>query len=325
MGSDDCFRVSAVAPDREDQQARDWIVALAGGEGTRLQDYVRRRFGWQLPKQYCPLIGSRSTLQDTLMRLNHLTPPSRTLTVIGTTHAPYAMPQLARVSDHVFRQPASRGTGLALYVALAMIRRWSPGAVVTVTPTDHYVEPNARYIQHVRVARNLAARMRDVVVILGVRPSKADPELGYLSLGPRLMDAPEARRLVDFVEKPSLARAQELIVDGALWNTMVMCGTVDALWSLARTTKPHLIDVLECLVPLIDTPDESDAIDYIYRAQPPINFSTDVLEREQQRIVAIEADGIEWSDCGQPERIESVLALGRSRASVSASTPERGG
>ena len=49
-------------------------------------------------------------------------------------------------SDHVFRQPGSRGTGLALYVALAMIRRWNPSAVVTVTPTDHHVEPNARYL-----------------------------------------------------------------------------------------------------------------------------------------------------------------------------------
>ena len=99
-------------------------------------------------------------------------------------------------------------------------------------------------------------------------------------------------------------------------------GTVDALWSLARAARPHLIEVLDCLVPLIDTPDESDAIDYIYRAQPPINFSTDVLEREQQRILAIEVDGIEWSDCGQPERIETVLARQRSRASMPASTTD---
>jgi mannose-1-phosphate guanylyltransferase len=222
----------------------------------------------------------------------------------------------------VFRQPASRGTGVALYVALAMIRRWSPRAVVTVTPTDHYVEPNARYLQHLQVARNIAAWRRDVVVLLGVRPSKPEQDLGYLSLGPRLREAPEARRLVDFVEKPALSRAQELVAAGALWNTMVMCGTVDALWSLARTTKPHLIDVLDCLVPLIDTPDESDAIDYIYRAQPPVNFSTDVLEREKRAVVAIEADGIDWCDCGQPERIERVLALRRSRASMSASNTE---
>src|SRR5678815_5667745 len=82
MGIDDDFRVSAVAPGGDDQQASDWILALAGGEGTRLQDYVRRRFGWQLPKQYCPLLGSRSMLQDTLVRFKDLTPASRTLTVI---------------------------------------------------------------------------------------------------------------------------------------------------------------------------------------------------------------------------------------------------
>jgi len=35
---------------------------------------------------------------------------------------------------------------------------------------------------------------------------------------------------------------------------------------------------------------ESDAIDHIHRTQPPINFSSDVLERERQRIVAIEVD-----------------------------------
>jgi mannose-1-phosphate guanylyltransferase len=139
---------------------------------------------------------------------------------------------------------------------------------------------------------------RDLIVILGMRPSEADPGLGYLCLGSRVVDAPEARRLAVFVEKPSLVRAQELIVAGALWNTMVMCGTVDALWSLARTAKPHLIDVLDCLVPLIDTPDESDAIDYIYRSQPPVDFSSDVLEREQQRVVALEVDDIKWCACG---------------------------
>ena len=164
--------------------------------------------------------------------------------------------------------------------------------------------------------------MRDIIVILGVRPSEADPGLGYLRLGPRLIDVPEARRLADFVEKPSVVRAQELIVAGALWNTMVMCGTVDALWSLARSTKPHLIDVLDCLVPLIDTPDESDAIDYIYRTQPAVDFSTDMLEREQQGIVAIEVDGIVWSDCGQPAGVEAVLARHCSRASMPAPSTE---
>jgi mannose-1-phosphate guanylyltransferase len=304
----DTLRVSASIPIADDDPAVDWAIALAGGEGTRLQDYVRRRFGSEIPKQYCPLLGSRSTLQHTLARLNQLTPASRILSVIGPTHAPYAMPQLHRASDHVFRQPSSRGTGVALCVALAMIKRWSTNAVVTVTPTDHYVDPSARYLEVLRVARTVAGQMRDAVVILGVRPSEPDPDFGYLCLGAGVPLFPVVRQLAGFVEKPSVARARELIACGALWNTMVMCGTVDALWKLARRAEPQLIDVLDSLVPLIDTPDESEAIEYVYASSSPINFSTDVLERAQDRIVALQVDGVDWSDWGRPERIETVLA-----------------
>ncbi|MBC7974538.1 MAG: NTP transferase domain-containing protein, partial [Myxococcales bacterium] len=157
------LRTSALEPIEDESTSLDWTLALAGGEGPRLAEYVQRRFGRRIPKQYCCLLGDRSMLEHTLERMNQLTPASRTLTVIGADHGLVAYPQLAGKSDHVLRQPAARDTGLALYVALAMIRRWNPNAVVTVTPTDHYVAPSARYIELVRAARGVAARLRDSV------------------------------------------------------------------------------------------------------------------------------------------------------------------
>ncbi|HUS26857.1 MAG TPA: sugar phosphate nucleotidyltransferase [Kofleriaceae bacterium] len=294
----------------------DWTLALAGGEGTRLQDYVQRRFGRRLPKQYCCLLGSRSMLQHTLDRMNKLTPASRTLTVIGTHHGEIAAPQLVGRSEHVFRQPASRDTGLALYVAIAMIKRWTPNAIITITPTDHYVAPSARYVDQVRQARGVAGRMRDKVVILGATPTEPDPELGYLSLGAPLTELPQVKSVKGFIEKPPVDVCETLRKDGALWNTMVTCGTVDALWELGRATDPRLIDILESFVPLVGTPDEDDAIEYIYRAYLPVSFSRDMLERAPERLAAMELEGVEWSDWGRPERIETVLALRRSRALV---------
>jgi mannose-1-phosphate guanylyltransferase len=294
----------------------DWTLALAGGEGPRLAEYVHRRFGRRIPKQYCCLLGDRSMLEHTLERMNKLSPPSRTLTVIGADHGPVAYPQLAGKSDHVLRQPGARDTGLALYVALAMIRRWHPNAVVTVTPTDHYVAPSARYVERVRAARGVAAQLRDTVILLGARPSAPDPALGYLSLGEPLTQIPQVRRLIGFVEKPSVAVAQELTSGGALWNTMVTCGTVDALWALGRAAEPQLLDILDSLVPLVGTPDETDAIEYIYRAFLPVSFSRDIVERAPGRLAAMELEGVDWSDWGRAEQIESVLAVRRSRALV---------
>jgi len=312
------LRTSVTPPIEDDSAHLDWTIALAGGEGVRLSEYVERRFGRRIPKQYCCLLGNRSMLEHTLDRMNQLTPANRTLTVIGTHHEDIAMPQLRGRSEHVFRQPSARDTGLALYIALAMIRRWTPNAIVTVTPTDHYVAPAARYIEQVRIARGVAARIRTSIVILGVRPTEPDPELGYLSLGERLTEIPEVNKLVGFVEKPNVARAQELRERGALWNTMVTCGTVDALWELGRAAEPQLLDILDSLVPLIGTEDEDDALQYIYRAFLPVSFSRDMLERVPQRLCALELDGLEWSDWGKPERIETVLALRRSRALVPA-------
>jgi hypothetical protein len=69
-------------------------------------------------------------------------------------------------------------------------------------------------------------------------------------------------------------------------------------------------------VPLVGTSDEDDALEYVYRAFLPVSFSRDMLERAPERLCAMELDGVEWSDWGKPERIETVLALRRSRALV---------
>jgi mannose-1-phosphate guanylyltransferase len=253
-------------------------------------------------------------LEHTLARLALVTPASHTLVVIGPNHLPHAMPQLHGLADHVVCQPASRGTGMALYTALAMIKRWTPNATVTITPTDHYVDPSTRYVNHVRLARNVASRIRHVVAVLGVRPNEPDPEIGYLSLGDCLTNIPEARRIVGIAAKPSVARAQALIDGGAaLWNTMVMCGTVNALWDLGREAAPRMFEMLDCLVPLVGTPEEREAIAHIYRTQPALDFSTDILQLAPERLAAIELDAVEWSDWGRAERIETTLALRRNR------------
>lgn len=253
-------------------------------------------------------------LEHTLERLNKITPASRTFTVIGANHGEHAFPQLVGKSDHVFRQPSARDTGLALYTALAYIKRWAPNAIVTITPTDHYVAPSARYIEQVRKAQSVARQLRDSVVILGARPTEPDPDLGYLTLGEQLTEVPCVRRLTKFIEKPNVNAAQGMIAAGALWNTMVTCGSIDALWELGRATEPELLDILDSFVPLVGTKDEDDAVDYIYTSQLPVSFSRDMLERAPQRLAAMELDGVEWSDWGKPERIETVLALRRARA-----------
>ena len=292
-----------------------WTIALAGGNGMRLADYVQQRFGQRMPKQYCRLLGDRSMLEHTLDRMNELTPAARKLTVIGTDHVPWAGEQLQGRSDQVFRQPSSRETGTALYVAFAMLQRWAPDAVVTVTPTDHYVAPAARYVAEIARARTLAATHPAKVVLVGAQPDEPDSELGYVSLGASLERG--VNQVSAFTEKPSSTEAEALIAQGALWNTMVCCGTVQAFWELGRAGAPALIDLLENLVPLIDTDDEDAALAAVYSLAPVIGFSRDILERSPERLLATPLEGIEWNDWGRADRIEATLGRRRARAAKS--------
>ena len=299
-------RRSSTEPTRSDDVDA-WTVVLAGGEGVRLARYIRRRFGRRMPKQYCRLIGDRSLLEHTLDRTTALVPPTRTLAVIGSGHESLAMPQLAGRCDHVLRQPAARGTGVALYVAIAMIRRWTPNAIVMVTPSDHYVWPIGPYLEQTHAATCAAAELGGLVV-LGVRPTDGDPDMGYLLLGERTSHVPRLSRVVGFVEKPTRALAAKLCERGALWNTMVVTGSVEAFWRLGRATQPRLIAMLDALVPRIGDRHEDTMLAHIYERHADVCFSRDMIQLAPHALLALELLGVDWSDWGRPDRVEAVLA-----------------
>jgi hypothetical protein len=97
----------------------------------------------------------------------------------------------------------------------------------------------------------------------------------------------------------------QLEQDGAPWCIASACATVDAAWELGRVACPRLVDILDSLVPLIGTPDEGDAVDYIYRAFRGLNFARDLVARAPWRCVSMPLDG-------SPTRWETVLDPARS-------------
>ena len=52
----------------EDERGNVWSIVLAGGDGERTKEFIRRWLGYEKPKQYCTFVGSRSMFQHTLDR-----------------------------------------------------------------------------------------------------------------------------------------------------------------------------------------------------------------------------------------------------------------
>ena len=55
-----------------------WGVILAGGDGTRLKTLTRAIAGDDRPKQFCPLVGGKTLLDQTQRRVFRRLNPART-------------------------------------------------------------------------------------------------------------------------------------------------------------------------------------------------------------------------------------------------------
>lgn len=96
-----------------------WAVVLAGGEGTRLQRFVRQVLGSDRPKQFCRIIGTRSMLRHTWDRAARVVKSDRIVTVITAGQERYLEEEARRgVPGAVLVQPANRETAAGLLVAL---------------------------------------------------------------------------------------------------------------------------------------------------------------------------------------------------------------
>jgi mannose-1-phosphate guanylyltransferase len=287
-------------------------VVLAGGDGRRLEPFVRRLRGDALPKQYVSLYGTQSLLERTFTRIERLVPPDRIMTVVTRNHLQYpdACRQLADRPTHtVIVQPRNRDTGPGLLLPLAHLQRRSDDALVAVFPSDHYVSNDPALMQRVETAFRTVEARPELIVIVGVRPDAPETDYGYVvpdsaMVGDGLPDVRSVRR---FIEKPTARQADELILHGALWNTSILVFRLhmflDLMWCVAPTLSLRFMEIVDA----IDTPRAREVLDAVYQGVPPVNLSRGILElvsdRWPSRLAVLCVDDAFWSDWGVEHRI----------------------
>ena len=284
---------------------RHWAVVLAGGDGTRLQELTREITGAPIPKQYCRILGERSMLQSTLVRTQHYVPLRRTLVVISSNHLDIARQQLAGLpSSNVLVQPCNRDTGPGLLFALLALAQHAPTAIVSVFPSDHYVEDDRAFIAHVSHAAGVVARLPSKIALLGIRPDRPEPGYGYIvpsaPLG-ALWGNGSTFHVASFREKPSMEAARGLLGQGGLWNSFVMVFQIARMLELLRATVPAQYEQMAAL-----GQDPTLAAD-VYRDLQGWNFSSHFLMRIPNHLVVLQVDNVHWSDWGTRDAIERTF------------------
>jgi len=294
-----------------------WGLVLAGGDGRRLQNYIRAARGDNLPKQYVNFFGKHSMLERTLRRSEKLIPAEQILTVVSKEHLRHdeVQRQLAdRADGTVIIQPENRETGPGLLLPLMHLYKRCPEAILAVFPSDHFIVEEDRFMDHVKLAAQAVEQDPSKIVLLAIVADKPEVEYGYIvpSQNDGLVNPWGLRRAVKFVEKPQVEVAKQLVEQGALWNTMIMVFKVRELVNRVAQLYPKISGQFTCILNAIGTATENRTIDSIYRNLEPMNFSKGFLEKlsvTQPDILAVlPVFQVSWSDWGSPDRLMQSLA-----------------
>ena len=200
-------------------------VVLSGGGGTRLWPYSTN----ETPKQFLPLVGSKSLFRETLDRVADAGRYASPIVVAGEGHSDQCELELQGrgAGSRLILEPFPRNTAPAIALAAELVQaEISADALMLVMPSDHVIDNPEAF--HVAVAAGRAAAEAGHLVTFGVRPTRADTGYGYIEIGSELAADSGAFEVARFVEKPQLPSAEAMVADGRyVWNAGIFLFRAD--------------------------------------------------------------------------------------------------
>ncbi len=267
-------------------------VLMAGGVGSRLWPVSREAY----PKQYLPLAGEQSMLQDTLDRLNGME-IAAPLIVCNEEHRFIVAEQLrqqGRQAGAIVLEPVGRNTAPAVAVAALCALEHDTEATLLVLSADHVIQNVAAFQQAVATAMPFAADGK--LATFGIVPTHPDTGYGYIRRGTALNGS--IFDIDRFVEKPDAATATEYVDSGEYyWNSGMFLMRADVYLSELEQHAPDILAATRAALAASQGDLEFVRLDAdAFAASPSDSIDYAVMEHTREGVVI----GLDcgWSDVG---------------------------
>jgi mannose-1-phosphate guanylyltransferase/mannose-6-phosphate isomerase len=276
-------------------------LLLAGGAGTRLWPVSRDA----LPKQFLPLVGERSTYQDTLLRVADKALFGHPIVITGSDYRFFARRQAEEIGIDVtvLIEPMRRDSGPALAAGAALARNSDPQAVVLALAADHVILDQDGFGAACRAG--LAAAEAGQIVTFGITPTAPKTSYGYIRRGQPLAAADGVFAVEAFVEKPDAETAARYVSQDYLWNSGNFLFRADVLLAELKRYEPAMVEAVEAAVAAA-----SNDLGFV-RLQPDAfarapQKSIDYAVMERTDRAAVVAGQFRWSDIGSWDAVFDV-------------------
>jgi len=273
-------------------------VILAGGRGTRFWPLSRKKRA----KQLLALDGKQTMIQQTVARLLPLAAPKNFWIVTNDDLRPAILKQLPKLpKPQVLAEPLGRNTAPAIGLAAFLLLRDNPEAVIGMFPSDHVIADEAGY--RATIARGVEiASAGENIVVLGIRPNRAETGYGYIEAG-RAFDG-DAFRVRRFTEKPDAERAAEFLQAGNYyWNSGMFLWTARTLANALQEHLPKTAPILQEIAAAFGTRKFGQVFRRMYSKCENISVDYAILEPrsakgEQKSNIFCLPASFGWNDLG---------------------------
>jgi len=268
-------------------------VILSGGSGTRLWPLSRTQY----PKQYLPLAGDNTMLQETILRLNGLENLTDPIIVCNADHRFLVAEQCQQIdikNPTILLEPIGRNTAPAIAAAALQSIKDTNDAVLLVLSADHIIQDVEAFHQAINIASNQARSGK--LVTFGIVPTNANTGYGYIKSSKDNADG--AYKVEEFVEKPDLQNAQSYLEQGNyLWNSGMFMFKIDTFISELTTHSP---DIVKSVNNAINNAEQD--LDFIrldkqaFESSPSDSIDYALMEKSDNMVV-VPLDA-QWNDIG---------------------------
>lgn len=283
------------------------VIIFAGGVGTRLWPLSRKNS----PKQFGKLFGDRSTLQQTIDRLQPDFSHNDIYIATGRKYKDVVAEQLTEIPrENFIFEPAMRDVGPAIGLSAMYLMRKFPDEPVAILWSDHLVRNEDLFRKALVKAGEQISKKEADFIFLTQTPRFASQNMGWIEVGDKKDDSGdiamhEFRRLI---YRPTLDEAENFINNkNFVWNLGYFVTTPRFLVSLFSKHATGMHDLLE---KIFDGDDSglSKRIDELYPSLEKISFDDAVLTKMDKENTLVYLSDLRWSDIGAWESLKEALA-----------------
>ncbi len=276
-------------------------VIMAGGAGVRLWPLSRKR----RPKQVLRLFSGASLLRQSYERVAAVLPPENIHVITNHTHLPLVSTEIPELpAGNLIGEPEGRDTANAVGMTAAVLAERDPEAVIGMFTADHIITPMDRFCAAIERAFEVAEEHADVLVTLGINPTRPDTNYGYIWRGDRVAD--DVFEVKKFTEKPTAAKAMKYVGSGEFyWNSGMFVWQASTILGQLKKHLPQSYDSIREIASAWNTDARQAKLEALYPKLMKISIDFAVMERAD-RVLVVEMP-CHWVDVGSWPAIELVV------------------